>query len=90
MEKDQPRRPLLEVEEISETVRIYSTAYVQDEWADDIISGILRHPYVESVRPLFDGSVLSFRVGVSDPEHWDKYIDPHCREIIQSAIDFHL
>jgi hypothetical protein len=88
MEMDREPRSLVEMKIIAEDVREYSTAYISDEWADDLAAGILSHPYVESVFTSSEGAVLYFRVRVSGPEHWEKYIDPHCHEILRAAIEF--
>jgi hypothetical protein len=88
MEQDRQPRPLIEVEEVSENIRVFSTEYVQDDLADAVVSGILAHPYIESARPILGRPLLSIEVVVSEPAHWDMYIDPHCREVISSAMDF--
>jgi hypothetical protein len=49
MEMDIRPRSLIEMKIISEDVHEYSTAYISDEWADDLAAVILRQPYVESV-----------------------------------------
>jgi hypothetical protein len=87
MERGEKPKSLVEVVEISEDVRIYSSSYLQDTLAHDIVSGILSHPYVASVTPEMGKPNLSVIVGVEDPEHWHKHVDPHCRETIEMAFE---
>jgi hypothetical protein len=87
MEKGEQPAPFIEVVEISEDVRIYSTSYLNDNWAKDVVPGILQHPWVESVTPELGKPKLSLIISVEDPRHWDKYIDPFCREMISAAIE---
>jgi hypothetical protein len=87
MEIDRYRLPHIAMEEVSEAVRIYSSRYVGDSMAQDVVSGILSHPYVESATVTVGEPTLGVMVTVTAPEHWDKYIDPYCRDCIGMAME---
>jgi hypothetical protein len=87
MEYERQRKPPIEVEEISENIRVYSTGSVKDDAANDIILGISRHPSVGSVRAITGGPLLRFEVVTSSPEDWNINLDPHCRMVIEIAME---
>jgi hypothetical protein len=88
MEHERQPEPYIEVEEVSENIRVYSTGDVKDEFASDVVLGITSHPSVDSARAITGGPLLRIEVIASSPEKWQLYIDPHCREIILSATKF--
>jgi hypothetical protein len=87
MERDRPPEELIEMQVISENERIFLTAHVREDWAPNIISGIMSHPYVERVDLVPHGPQLGFRVTTDDPENWERYTDPFCRGVIGFAIE---
>jgi hypothetical protein len=89
MERSSEFYPNVEVYEISESRRIFSTTQLSTNEAlvADIVTGIRSNPYVDEVGVNNSGPNIDFVVDVTHPEHWDKYVDPHCRETIEMAIE---
>jgi hypothetical protein len=87
MERDQYPLPHIEVTDVSESVRIYSTPYVGDSMVEYVVSGILSHPDIESATPTVGEPTFEIMITVSRPEYWNNYIDPHCREVIGMAME---
>jgi hypothetical protein len=89
MERNNESRPPIVVEELSESRRIFSTTHLRtdEKLITDIVNGIKSHPYIDEVGVNDRGPSIDFVVDVTHPEYWDNYIDPHCRQIIELAIE---
>jgi hypothetical protein len=88
MERDRDPSTHIEVHQVSENRRIFLTSDIRSDGSlfTDIVAGIKAHPYIKNVRVDNTGPQLGFVVDVTHPEHWN-YIDPHCRETIEMAIE---
>jgi hypothetical protein len=82
----EPNRYEIKIEKLSDTVRIYSSPNLKDEYASLVELDLVKDPEIKSVRAIVGEPEIRFEVVVHDPEVWNIAIDSECQDAIRMAL----